>query len=350
MKTFKTFGIRNILPLAIILFGLATWTEPAFALSPETETMYGVDLRDMAQYPTTSQSEARMILNEFSHHAASYFPPGIRFLAAGAGTSPQSRVNSVYGIEITRKDQNTTTINATYSVGNNQLFVRTFQLEISEAGIKNIQLLAEQSISDLSLEISVALVERKMIVRSIPAGILKVYPLGVGAIDENMTQRDQVRILTPTFQSALIEKRFVQSARTFPSYYRGRPFLALSVGQGGKTIYGFHYSITENLIRGFVSHGCMRMRDKDLYELYALVMSQKEDAVPVKISFHSGENFESPYPLNNKSYMRVKNFGTANQPQGDLDREGLSILESRVGAPRFDRLYNFLSSTYDSMP
>ena len=57
--------------------------------------------------------------------------------------------------------------------------------------------------------------------------------------------------------------------RTVPEYFGGFPFLRLTArNSDGANTYGLHGPITAQLIRGYVSHGCMRMRSDDIIRLF----------------------------------------------------------------------------------
>jgi hypothetical protein len=103
--------------------------------------------------------------------------------------------------------------------------------------------------------------------------------------------------------------------RNTPSWYKGRPFLGILDENGTKyKEIGFHYQIDDDqLKRGFVSHGCVRVRDKDLYQLSALIFNSGQRALPVKVvnSFTIySELFDlayldHPYPKLNSTFKRI---------------------------------------------
>ncbi|NQZ19593.1 MAG: hypothetical protein HRT44_10105 [Bdellovibrionales bacterium] len=94
------------------------------------------------------------------------------------------------------------------------------------------------------------------------------------------------------------------SSRIQPSYYRGRPFLAIvdfsqiddpeilenagrgiptNVGSGYRHI-GFHYKIDDDgLKRGFESHGCIRLQDRELYMLNSIINHGPRNLTPVEV-------------------------------------------------------------------
>jgi hypothetical protein len=168
-----------------------------------------------------------------------------------------------------------------------------------------------------------------------------IYPVGVGGFNE-IYGDDRVELLTPTFDSAKLPTNFAVNARTVPDYFMGKPFLRIAYSDDGYTLYAFHaVPGGGKFIRGFESHGCMRLRDKDLYELLLLIRNSKDHAVnlTVKQSFLPDEApADHPYPLETKRYNRVKNFGSATHPKIKHDEMGLTITEIIYKAPPIEKL------------
>jgi len=159
-------------------------------------------------------------------------------------------------------------------------------------------------LKDTDFKMKGSLSAQKIILEDQNSGIVKVFPVTVGAIDARTNSVESMTFWVPEkqrragktealqrefqdFSNAALVKRshwstgFNTSERLYPSYYSGRPFIALidmnyvssetNFGAGYREI-GLHYQITEpNLERGFKSHGCVRVIDKDLYQLDAIV-------------------------------------------------------------------------------
>jgi hypothetical protein len=71
--------------------------------------------------------------------------------------------------------------------------------------------------------------------------------------------------------------------RTVPDYFGGFPFLRLTAkNSGGANTYALHGPITANLIRGYVSHGCMRMKGDDIVRLFWMVKSHPNTPVSIQ--------------------------------------------------------------------
>ena len=112
------------------------------------------------------------------------------------------------------------------------------------------------------------------------SGFEKVYPTGVGAkgaSGKSYTPVGEFNIGDDPADGWWFYKRRYQ-----PAYFGGWPFLRLTaVNSRNQNTYGLHGPITAELIRGFVSHGCMRMRPADLLELFYIMINHP--GAPVSI-------------------------------------------------------------------
>ncbi len=126
------------------------------------------------------------------------------------------------------------------------------------------------------------LLSRKVILEDTRHNLRLVFPIAVGAFDIRTGQGmdGNVRLTTQEFLNGKIKKVSAWDtggrgpntrARVYPSYYWGRPFIGLLQNGTNYEQIGMHFQITDQLIRGFVSHGCIRVRDKDLYLLDAIL-------------------------------------------------------------------------------
>lgn len=97
-----------------------------------------------------------------------------------------------------------------------------------------------------------------------------VYPIGVG-----VRRRSDGRSITPigefrTHGDATNDWFYIWERR-IPNYFAGLPFLRIDArNHKGQHTYGLHGPITEMLLRGYVSHGCVRMRGDDIRELFTI--------------------------------------------------------------------------------
>ena len=101
-------------------------------------------------------------------------------------------------------------------------------------------------------------------------GFNKVYPAGVGV------KNSAGRSITPTghFTTGpdITDSWWYVARRTNPEYFGGFPFLRLTAeNSDGANTYALHGPITEVLQRGYVSHGCIRMRADDIIRIFWMV-------------------------------------------------------------------------------
>jgi hypothetical protein len=113
------------------------------------------------------------------------------------------------------------------------------------------------------------------------------------------------------------------------------PFLPIRRA-GTHTLGGIAYHIkqTKEFERAFDSHGCMRMQEKDLYELYAIAAHQGADAVPVQVQFTVDLPSDHPMPPVETAYWAVVNCAKkGHAPASCLDKDGLTLMRLVSGAP-----------------
>jgi lipoprotein-anchoring transpeptidase ErfK/SrfK len=101
-------------------------------------------------------------------------------------------------------------------------------------------------------------------------GFQAVYPAGVGTLNSRGVS------ITPTGHFTTGDDTtdgwWYVSRRTVPDYFAGLPFLRITAqNHVGANTYALHGPITNTLIRGYVSHGCIRMRANDIIRLFWMV-------------------------------------------------------------------------------
>lgn len=111
-------------------------------------------------------------------------------------------------------------------------------------------------------------------------GFQAVYPAGVGV------KNSRGRSITPVGHFAtspnLADTWWYVARRTVPEYFGGFPFLRIDArNSDGANTYALHGPITEELIRGYVSHGCVRMAANDIIRLFW--MAKHHPSMPVTI-------------------------------------------------------------------
>ncbi len=109
-------------------------------------------------------------------------------------------------------------------------------------------------------------------------GFQAVYPAGVGMKNSRGVS------ISPTGHFKTGPKTtdgwWYVARRTVPEYFGGFPFLRLTArNSAGANTYGLHGPITEELIRGYVSHGCVRMESSDIIRLFWMVRSHPDTPV-----------------------------------------------------------------------
>jgi hypothetical protein len=109
-------------------------------------------------------------------------------------------------------------------------------------------------------------------------GFQEVYPAGVG------TKNSRGVSITPAghFKTGaeVRDGWWYVARRTVPAYFAGLPFLRITARnyQGANT-YGLHGPIEAELTRGYVSHGCIRMRARDIIRLFWMVKNHPNTPV-----------------------------------------------------------------------
>jgi hypothetical protein len=214
-----------------------------------------------------------------------------------------------------------------------KLVVRT---DASKAPLDNpervsvVGVIKDIPLSETFFHIYTDISERKLILSDTYNNIYKVFPVGVGAFDiRTLPGMDSfVGSMTEELKTGAIITRNsllnesgdpihvqMKEERNHPSWYQSRPFLGILDENGTKyKQIGFHYQIDEDkLRRGFISHGCIRVRDKDLYQLAVLVFKGMQYSLPVKVvnTFYRHKDlfdftkFDHPYPKINTAYKRI---------------------------------------------
>ena len=112
-------------------------------------------------------------------------------------------------------------------------------------------------------------------------GFQAVYPTGVGV------KNSAGKSITPTGHYATgddtTDTWWYVARRTNPEYFAGFPFLRLTIeNSAGANTYALHGPITATLQRGYVSHGCVRMRGNDIVRLFWLVKTHPNTPITIQ--------------------------------------------------------------------
>lgn len=128
----------------------------------------------------------------------------------------------------------------------------------------------------------------------------KVYPVGVG-----VRRKSDRRSITPVGDFSTHrdprDRWHYMWERWNPDYFGGLPFVRLDARNSqGQMTYGLHGPITTPLERGYVSHGCVRMRGEDVKELFAILYH----AAPARVLIQQeadynefGVRYDVDYPV-----------------------------------------------------
>jgi hypothetical protein len=208
-------------------------------------------------------------------------------------------------------------------------------------------------LKDMNFEASVGLVDRKLIVEDSEKNIKMLFPIGVGSFDEGTMNEGKTSLLTPRFRYAFIEQKEVISERSKPRYFQGKPFIRISKSQDGNAVVtpiGFHIEINDEFVRGFDSHGCMRLREKDLMAFHDLIVFGSNPKIPLNIQYRLSDNSDSPVAKRNKIFKTILNKGSKESPFFILDRDNLVQLVYKENqlAP-FDKLVDDADDIYEDL-
>lgn len=190
----------------------------------------------------------------------------------------------------------------------------------------SIQTETIHSLKDMVFKISVGLVDRKLIIEDSLKDIKIVFPIGVGSFDLGVMNEGEVSLVTPRFKRGFIDQRAVISKREKPRYFAGLPFIRILKGSDLKsdsTAIGFHIEINDGFVRGFDSHGCMRLREMDLMAFHDLIVFGDEQQTPITVNYRTTDPADHPAPKRNKTFKTILNRGTAEKPFFIYDRDNL---------------------------
>lgn len=269
------------------------------------------DIRDLAKYKKNPVAIA--LLKSFSKSTQSFFGDGTSFDEKGVDKNQTSRMHSVFGVEILEMNRGDSDepyeilVGALYTDKNSAPKFRTWWVDL-DSNLKMTRVVVADDIpaSQLNLDVHVGLLQRKLVMQ-LDGGFKIIYPLGVGGFDNGGDKNSPNRVLTPVLTQAYIPPRAIIDSRTDPSYYLGEPFIRIFDGKKQFTPIGFHIQQfgSSGLKRSFVSHGCMHLREKDLYEFYTLLKSSNAQYVPLEIKLNIDDLEDHPFPLLNTAYKVI---------------------------------------------
>ena len=315
------------------------------------------DLRDIAQYRGDASPDAQIIVADIQQEAQKYIPEGTQDTQITGTIAAQEDPTTTGGLT-TYGD--VTAMMQSKSKGD---FIRRYQISLATDSSNNRHVqdvkFTDLPLSETHFQIDAGLVAHLAAVEDPEHHIMMVYPIGNGGFDLGVDNHGKKSIMTPEFENATLHRSTVIAARRDPDYYRGEPFMPITNAHGTRTSIAFHITILYGsawaqhgpnyLVRSFDSHGCMRMREKDLKELFTIVEKGGSDVLPVNVGYFvynrgaDGKREEAngllptvgAYPLFTQYYQRVQNFAKAGEtPEARRDaKEHLLITEKVYQSP-----------------
>lgn len=220
--------------------------------------------------------------------------------------------------------------------------------------MEEVSIQPENSINlkDMTFKLTVGLVERKLIITDAANDVKLVFPIGVGGFDEGVLNEGKVTLITPRFHNGFIDQRSVISKREKPRYFDGKPFIRISKGTDiatDETAIGFHTEINDSFVRGFDSHGCMRLRVPDLMALHDLIMDGSIQQTPITVVYRTVDPSDHPAGKRNKTYKTVLNVGTKESPFFPLDKDNLVQMTYKESGAPVDKLIDEALDNYEDV-
>lgn len=111
-------------------------------------------------------------------------------------------------------------------------------------------------------------------------GFSEVYPAGVGTLNADNVSISPTGHFTTSPDTS--DSWWYIARRYVPEVFGGFPFIRLTAENSrGQNTYGLHGPITQTLIRGYVSHGCVRMAGDDVVKMFYMI--RRHASTPVTI-------------------------------------------------------------------
>lgn len=288
-----------------------------------------VDIRDLDQMSRHSISGASEIVETMNAGPERFFPEGLK-------------LDDIFGIEITAVRRDIVSMQALIpAYADKGAFFRRYELTMGgqPLGVTAIRFVKDIPLAEGQFSVRVGLVQRKAIVEDRAHGIRKIFPIGVGGFDMGLKPGSggRVQLVTPRFRKGSLNRSTAYDARTEPDYYRGEPFIPLSRADGHRTPISFHIYQSDKLRRGFVSHGCMHLRERDLREVLTILRQGARASIPIDVSYYVKDRDDHPYPMEDASYGYVENCaGAGEAPHACKDprfHNELTLMYEKYGIP-----------------
>lgn len=360
---------RSILKMAVLALSLSV-SVSAFAdqyddvLPNQVRAPMWVDLRDVGRYNPSRMKDAQVIVDSVNNQWSKYGAQGEQVYGTIAlQERPEKKGSSAINYK---------NMSVFIKKADGSFVFRVFNVVVDGApgvrSVVSVETAREVDLADSDFSINAAIAEQQLVMEDIKNDIRMIYPIGVGGIDPGLISKGKYESLTPMFSNGKIEKKYAYSSRKAPTYYRGQPFMPITNRLGSRTSIAFHITILSDadwkragpnyLVRGYDSHGCMRLRQKDLSEMANILFNGSKPSIPVNVTLFMknsaqyadlGTNSAAdskegiirqvhPYPYNMKYYQRVKNFDGTYKRDAE---EHLVITEKAAGIVNITKLTAF---------
>lgn len=192
------------------------------------------------------------------------------------------------------------------------------ELSAAKDKLVNPEIIKKTLLSQTKFNVQVSLIDLTAKISDPISSSTFIYPIGGSAFDNGILPRAKGKTIfaSPAFVGSMPKSVAIES-RKAPAYYAGKPFLRIVPGNSLQSLYGFHttpfdyidkHKTADNLARGYVSAGCLRLKDDDLSELYQIIAYGSEKAVPVEIKYQTEWKEQHPYPIINNGYHTVTGY------------------------------------------
>ncbi len=317
-----------------------------------------VDIRDLVKFKGDVFPEAESILFSLNEGKQKFFSEDINFDIKERSYLPYSKNRQVVPLEVfeaeTRKklsrnvfgiemincpivdldsSEATFQLRSLFSDEEGVRF-RKFRVQtrLSDGEVLSVSIDGEdEDLNTTGIQMETSLVQRKVIIRDANGSILKIYPIDVGGFDEGVRNKSGTSLMTPVYNGAYLWRNLVIESRVRPNYFNRRPFLRISHDGDTWSPIGYHIQMSREMSRGFESHGCIRLREKDLYELYYLLTRGYRTKIPARMAYYLESEFDHPMPL------RMNSYNTVSRPYRK-GKDGLTVMERVYAIPPIEDL------------
>lgn len=286
-----------------------------------------VDLRDLVRYASADKENAQRMIDLINQDPTRYgVPAGIAYTSLR-----QVGQAAISTVEVQNQTEFGADLFLIYST-NKGVWLNKVNIDVygNARGIETVDL------TKTPPNVQIDILNRQLTVSEPRTGFLKFAPAAIGSLYHAQLNDPATpyRSLSRPFSRAILSKSKSELSRTKPDYYAGRPFLRIvdldQGSYGGFTPFGLHYQISDELQRGFISNGCFRLRDDDLFELSNMVFLSKKNGVPLTVVNSTANGNRHPYPIIKRWF---------NTPRVGIDTKGkAAFVEDEHGLYIFDQV------------